>query len=190
MSAFSGQVLVRRSTLLVVSLCLCACTPATVKVWPASGAPVGGDILVQVGDSLYGIATRNGVSVADLAQANGIAEPFLIHPGDRLRLPANASPKAPVANAPAPTSAPTVRTEALPESAATAKPKPANRSAAKPPVATGKPVRCRDIQGDPVERDHVESCDGYHHRDEKRRHRHVGLAMARKRRTGERTGAQ
>jgi len=108
---------------LVVSLCLCACTPATVKVWPSTGAPMGtgdGDVLVRAGDSLYGIAARNGVSVADLAQANGIAEPFIIHPGDRLRLPASAPQKAPVANA----AAPTVRTEVLPENAATSKPKP------------------------------------------------------------------
>ena len=115
----------RRSAILVVSvsLGLCACTPATVKVWPSSGVPVSsndGGIVVQAGDSLYGIASRNGVSVIDLAQANGIAEPFLIHPGDRLRLPAKSASKPPVARAPA---ASTVRTEALPDTSVPAKAK-------------------------------------------------------------------
>jgi lipoprotein NlpD len=124
----------RRSAILVVSvsLGLCACTPATVKVWPSSGVPVSsndGGIVVQAGDSLYGIASRNGVSVIDLAQANGIAEPFLIHPGDRLRLPAKSASKPPVARAPA---ASAVRTEALPDTSSPVKAKPpATKPAAK-----------------------------------------------------------
>ncbi|BDU15315.1 peptidoglycan DD-metalloendopeptidase family protein [Lysobacter auxotrophicus] len=128
----------RRSAILVLSLCVCACTPATVKVWPSNGTPVasnGGDIVVQLGDSLFALARRHGVSAIDLAQANGIAEPYLIHPGDRLRLPSIASsgavraPSAPVAQA--------VRTEPLPE-APIAKP-----PVAKPAVATTKPVASR-----------------------------------------------
>jgi len=126
---------VRRSTILVVSLLLTACTPATVKVWPSSGTPVASDggIVVQAGDSLYGIASRNGLSVVDLAQANGIAEPFIIHPGDRLRLPVAASPRLPVAPAPTVSS---VRTEALPEAAAVSKPPVAPKSVAAKPVAS------------------------------------------------------
>lgn len=118
-----------------MSLCLGACTPATVKVWPSQGAIVANDggTVVQAGDSLYGIASRNGVSVVDLAQANGIAEPFIIHPGDRLRLPATASPKPAVAPAPA---ALTVRTEVLPDATSTSKQPVAAKAVAARPVAS------------------------------------------------------
>ncbi|MDR0184091.1 M23 family metallopeptidase [Lysobacter arvi] len=120
---------------------LCACTPATVKVWPSSGPTASNDgtVVVQAGDSLYGIAARNGVSVVDLALANGITEPFLIHPGDRLRLPSGAAaktlapPKAPAA--------PTVRTEPLPDTSDAPKPtasKPAASASASNP-ASAKP---------------------------------------------------
>lgn len=114
---FSGQVAVRRSAILVVSsgAFLCACTPATVKVWPSSGSAMSsndGAYVVQAGDSLYGIASRNGVRVVDLAEANGIAEPFVIHPGDRLRLPSATYSNAPTVRAP---SVQPVRTEPLPE---------------------------------------------------------------------------
>jgi len=128
---------VRRSTILVMSVCLCACTPATVKVYPSAGVPVSNDgaVIVQAGDSLYGIASRNGVNVVDLARANGIAEPFTIHPGDRLRLPANATAKPSVASAPAMASTPSVFVDALPESPSTAKP-----TAAKPAPNKGVPA--------------------------------------------------
>ena len=134
----------RRSTLLVMSLCLGACAPATVKVYPSDAAPVandGGNIVVQAGDSLYGIASRNGVSVADLARANGIVEPFIIHPGDRLRLPANASARPSVASAPAAASTPSVFVDVLPESTSPTKTPPAKPATdkASASVAPSKP---------------------------------------------------
>ena len=41
---------------------------------------------VQRGDTLYGIATDNGISPLDLATWNDIAPPYTIYPGQRLRL--------------------------------------------------------------------------------------------------------
>ena len=46
----------------------------------------GATTLVQRGDTLYSIATRNGISVLDLASWNSLAPPYTIYPGQRLRL--------------------------------------------------------------------------------------------------------
>lgn len=46
-----------------------------------------GLILVKRGDSLYTIARRNGVALRGLMQANGLKPPYVIHPGQLLRLP-------------------------------------------------------------------------------------------------------
>lgn len=68
---------------------------ATVKVFPepervvVAPAPDDG-VIVQPGDTLFGIAARYRVGVADLAGRNGLAAPFIIHPGQRLRLAARA----------------------------------------------------------------------------------------------------
>lgn len=42
--------------------------------------------VVQRGDTLYGIAWRHGLDYRDIAAANGIGPPYLIKPGQRLRL--------------------------------------------------------------------------------------------------------
>ncbi|GAA4868856.1 peptidoglycan DD-metalloendopeptidase family protein [Luteimonas vadosa] len=46
----------------------------------------GATAIVQRGDTLYRIATSNGISPLDLAMWNGIAPPYTIYPGQRLRL--------------------------------------------------------------------------------------------------------
>ena len=46
----------------------------------------GATAVVQRGDTLYGIAFRNGIDVRDLAAWNGIATPYTIYPGQSLRL--------------------------------------------------------------------------------------------------------
>lgn len=69
-----------------------ASAPADV---PAGVAPVvpgiaggaGGTHVVAVGQTLSGIAGQHGVSVADLAAANGISDPDLIRVGQRLVVP-------------------------------------------------------------------------------------------------------
>lgn len=82
-------------------LALSACS--TVVVEPAPGqqrygavgvaahavarTPVpGGSYVVAKGDTMYSIAFRNGVDYRDLAKWNGIAQPYTIWPGQRLRL--------------------------------------------------------------------------------------------------------
>lgn len=52
---------------------------------PSQARP-GATVRVQRGDTLYGIAFRNGVDVNDLARWNGIASPYTIYPGQTLKL--------------------------------------------------------------------------------------------------------
>jgi lipoprotein NlpD len=116
-------------TMLAVTLLLAACgtirssvvveptadsgyTSLAVNSYPVpSRTPIpGGSYAVVKGDTLYSIAFRKGVDFRDLAQWNGIAQPYTIWPGQRLTLspPAKAlathaaapSPAGRVANAP------------------------------------------------------------------------------------------
>lgn len=59
--------------------------PAPAPPAPPASAPAG-VYTVQRGDTLTSIGQRFGVSVADLARWNGIANPNLIYPGEKLRL--------------------------------------------------------------------------------------------------------
>lgn len=59
--------------------------PASGGVRP-SAIRHGATTLVQRGDTLYGVASRNGIAMRDLAAWNGIQPPYTIHPGQRLRL--------------------------------------------------------------------------------------------------------
>jgi len=74
---------------------------------PASPPRPGAVATVRRGDTVYGIATRNGVSPLDLAMWNRIPPPYTIYPGQRLRLtpPATGGGRAPTTSAP-----PVVRT--------------------------------------------------------------------------------
>jgi len=85
------------SLLVAALLVLSACS--TVVVEPATGqghnrvVPVaahtpipGGSYEVAKGDTLYSIAFRKGVDFRDLAKWNGIAAPYTIWPGQKLRL--------------------------------------------------------------------------------------------------------
>ncbi|WP_458072395.1 peptidoglycan DD-metalloendopeptidase family protein [Rhodanobacter sp. BL-MT-08] len=83
-------------------LAACGTMHSSVVVEPASGsghygsgnvvAPAthtsvpGGSYQVVKGDTLYSIAFRNKVDFRDLAQWNGVAPPYTIHPGQRLKL--------------------------------------------------------------------------------------------------------
>lgn len=60
-----------------------------VPVVPAAAAPdyQGGVHVVQRGENLSSIAQRYGVSMAALAQANGISNPNLVYTGQRLVIP-------------------------------------------------------------------------------------------------------
>lgn len=52
----------------------------------ASQAKPGATVRVQRGDTLYGIAFRNGIDVNDLARWNNLAAPYTIYPGQSLKL--------------------------------------------------------------------------------------------------------
>ena len=64
-------------------------TPPAAPDRPA--ATTGGTYIVQPGDTLFRIATRHGVTVAAMAQANSIANPSTIHVGQTLTIPAGGS---------------------------------------------------------------------------------------------------
>ncbi len=54
----------------------------------AAPAPSGGTVVVEKGDSLYRIARRHGISIRELIAINDVRPPrYVIHPGQRLRLP-------------------------------------------------------------------------------------------------------
>jgi lipoprotein NlpD len=67
----------------------------------AQGKVDGHSYTVVRGDTLYSIAFRSGVDYRELARWNGIGEPYVIHPGQRLRLSGSRQlpPRAPVAAA-------------------------------------------------------------------------------------------
>lgn len=104
---------------------------------------------VRPGDTLSGIASRFGISVTALAQANGITDPKLIRVGQVLLIPGAGAPAAtpaqtatpsPTRSGPTPTgSAPTataVGPSATPK--ATATPKPTAAPTAQPVALAGK----------------------------------------------------
>ena len=72
----------------------------------------GATAVVRRGDTIYHIATVNGLTALDLALWNGIEPPYTIHPGQRLRLYPGAAPVArsttPARTAPSTPSVPTL----------------------------------------------------------------------------------
>ena len=81
-------------TAAAIALAACSSTvvrkPAQVSRAPAARPgtppPAGSVAVVKRGDTLYGIAFRNGLDVRDVAAWNGIGPPYTIYPGQRLRL--------------------------------------------------------------------------------------------------------
>jgi LysM repeat protein len=59
---------------------------------PPTAPPTGGTYTVQRGDTLNSIARRFGTTVQAIAQANGIANPNLIYPGQVLQIPGATGP--------------------------------------------------------------------------------------------------
>jgi lipoprotein NlpD len=136
--------IMRGIALLTLACAVAAC--ATSKVHPVGGSAsppprvstpkYGATALVNRGDTLYGIAFRNGIDVRDLAAWNGIGSPYTIYPGQRLYLyPKGTSPRGtskPVATTP------TARGPTAPRpTGVTGMPTPsAPRPAPPPPVAS------------------------------------------------------
>ena len=76
---------------------LAACSSSVVRENSRSGSTsssqrivskprYGASVRVERGDTLYGLAFRNGIDFRDLATWNGIASPYTIYPGQSLRL--------------------------------------------------------------------------------------------------------
>jgi lipoprotein NlpD len=76
-----------------------------------SAPKYGSTVVVQRGQTLYRIATNNGISPLDLAMWNGVAAPYTIYPGQRLRLYPSRS-RAPLPNPSRPVSSSPQRTAA------------------------------------------------------------------------------
>lgn len=124
------------------ALALVACSSSVVRTPSPSRAAApavskprpGGSVVVQRGDTLYSIATRNGITVLDLATWNGLASPYTIYPGQRLRLyPGGGRASAPVAG-----TAPRPRT-ATPRPPVRGTPRPSTPTSA-PPAAPAEPA--------------------------------------------------
>ena len=110
-----------------LALLVAACSSRVVRE-PGTRAPArvstpkhGATVTVQRGDTLYRIATGNGISPLDLAMWNGIAPPYTIYPGQRLRLypsgarTASAPPRSPPAQGGGTTRPPVRPTQAPPQ---------------------------------------------------------------------------
>jgi lipoprotein NlpD len=113
---------------------------------PVSTPKYGATALVQRGDTLYGIAFRNGIDVRDLAEWNSLGAPYTIYPGQRLRLyprdGAATTATRPAAAEPRPASpAPIATTPGKPPASVPATTAPATATpATTPPAATPTPV--------------------------------------------------
>ena len=101
-----GVIIGKATRLLVVALAalvLAACS-STVTRTTGSTPKYGATTVVQRGDTLYRIATQNGIAVRDLAAWNGLAPPYTIYPGQRLSLfPGNGRSVPPKSTASTPT---------------------------------------------------------------------------------------
>jgi lipoprotein NlpD len=152
----------RMWTVLACAALLAACGKSTVTRTsaPSSAAAVstprpGQTVTVQRGDTLYRIATNNGISAMDLALWNGIAPPYTIYPGQRLNLyPGGRAASRPAASRPVATR-PASGTQPRPAVAPTqAPPQPATPPPAASPFAwrwpTDGQVVSRYAAGDPT----------------------------------------
>ncbi len=80
-----------------------AARPTAAPDRPAAPTAEGATYVVQAGDSLSRIASRHGVTVADLSAANNITDPNRIRVGQKLVIPgADTTPSAPAAEEPSP----------------------------------------------------------------------------------------
>ncbi|MEG3191955.1 peptidoglycan DD-metalloendopeptidase family protein [Lysobacter sp. D1-1-M9] len=107
-----------------VALALAACSSTVVREG-RSAARHGATIVVQRGDTLYRIATDNGIAARDLAAWNGVPPPYTIYPGQRLRLYPGSGSRSAGATRPA---------------APSARPPAASRQPSSPPVSAAAPA--------------------------------------------------
>jgi lipoprotein NlpD len=89
----SSEQAMLRAIVVAVALCvLAACGSSHVvreggaRSSRVSTPKYGATVAVQRGETLYRIATNNGISPLDLATWNNVAPPYTIYPGQRLKL--------------------------------------------------------------------------------------------------------
>ncbi|MFC5570632.1 peptidoglycan DD-metalloendopeptidase family protein [Lysobacter yangpyeongensis] len=130
------------------AVALAACTSTVVRTSGATrttaAAPrvstpkFGVTVRVERGETLYGIAFRNGIDVRDLAAWNGIGAPYTIYPGQILRLyPRRGTTAAtrPATTPPRPATTPPTQ----PATSQTAPDRPVATRPTTPPVTTPPP---------------------------------------------------
>ena len=77
-----------------------AVTPVPPTATPAATQPPGGSYAVKPGDRLFSIGRQFGVNPYSIAQANNIQPPYIIHPGDVLKIPGGGTTPTPGATPP------------------------------------------------------------------------------------------
>ena len=110
---------------------LAACHSTVVRQTGSSGGSrvvsqpkYGQTVRVQRGDTLYGLAFRNGIDFRDLASWNGIGSPYTIYPGQTLRLYPSSGSRPPAGTGTAATGISTTPRPATPPATSTPKPPP------------------------------------------------------------------
>jgi lipoprotein NlpD len=83
--------MLRAIVIVAIGCLLAACSSHVTREGGARGTRVstpkyGATVEVRRGDTLYRLATSNGISPLDLATWNNIAPPYTIYPGQRLKL--------------------------------------------------------------------------------------------------------
>jgi len=149
----------RIAFLAIATIAVAACTSTVVRttgappVAPRVSTPkYGATAQVLRGDTLYGIAFRNGIDVRDLAAWNGISAPYTIYPGQKLRLYPRDVSTTIIAPRPAaePTRpAPTSSTPQRPVATATTTTTP-SRPAANPTTVSSTPPAPAPVPAAPV----------------------------------------
>ena len=99
LAAFSGGARPASSSvsLAVAPATLKIAVPAPTKVTPIAASGPGGVHVVVKGESLPLIATREKISIAALCAANGLDRNAILHPGQKLKIPAAGSAPTPKA---------------------------------------------------------------------------------------------
>ncbi|HOV96029.1 MAG TPA: peptidoglycan DD-metalloendopeptidase family protein [Thermomonas sp.] len=120
-----------------------AVRPAAAQAAPerVSQPKYGATAVVRPGQTVYRIATENGITALDLALWNDIPPPYTIHPGQTLRLyPRDGHAPASRPQVKPPATASTATMSASPAASAAAKPVIAGAGNATSPAATAAPT--------------------------------------------------
>lgn len=72
---------------LLMAGCAASSPPRSVSGLGTASLPAGGVVIVRPGDNVYKLSQRYGVSPRGIIDANGLRPPYLLRPGDRLRIP-------------------------------------------------------------------------------------------------------